>query len=304
MLNANAQQSGQITGLCYYGGEVDQYCSYYDFIKRDYTNPDTSCGRVFLYKYERYGGFQGEWRETNNEKNGAPIYRKDIGIYGIWYLWFDAVYGYKGWAIGPDPNNPGSKLGWKWGDSLFGSGWLYRDLKNIWKWYYDSDAMMLCSDYCNSYECCCDAAIPSNYALPNMTIGAEMAADPPLPEDWSDDGVSSDSGIHEIVAGAAVGVLALAVIAIAVSVIRKWKNAPKSAASVPIAELSPTDIAVQTEMGNKATIPNVVHVVNMSTNVAVENGTATDMVSGMDAVEVVAVSDSNSDGGAVVPTAE
>jgi len=235
------------------------------------------CNTVYLYQLEHYGGWLGRWDTTHLEKNGAPIYAKNTGTYGIWYMWRAKVGGQYGWAIGADPYNDGAWFAFKYNSHLVGSpGFWYQDLKDM-KWYYDPDVYSSNANECGVRACCVlqytygdpfckmndnwnangmrTAAIPSsNYAPSNMTKSAEMMSYPPMPEDWGADAVSGDDRVHKIVAGAAVGAMAVVVITIAVFMIRKRKrgNVPKSAASVHVPEISPTDMAAHIEMDGEA----------------------------------------------------
>jgi len=239
------------------------YCEKLLFTGRGWY-PAGSCRTVYMYKYDRYGGFQGPWTQTSNKKNGAYIYTKDKGIYGFWYMWLELSAWGPGWAIGGDPdhsdNYPGTIgwYGWKWGEGLFNRGAFWYMEKNNGGWYPDSDAFMSCQNLCDSDYTCFDAAISSNDVPSNVTNGAGMVSYPPLPEGWNADTVSGDDNILEIVAGAAVGAMAVVVIVIAVLMIRKRKrkrgNGPTSAASssVHIPEASPTDMAEQIGMSIEA----------------------------------------------------
>jgi len=224
------------------------YSSVYKVVERE----NGPCGYVYLYKLEGHTGFQGIWEQTGDTKNGAFIYKKDLGYYGKWHLWLEWHRYYKawGWAIGSNPNKYGDWWVFNWGPTLVDSDWIwYRDMAG--QWHHDTDATTSCSDLCNLYDCCCDAAIPPIYAPSNMTDGAEMMSVPP-PPGWSTDTVPDDDANHEIVAGAAVGAVAVVVIVVAMLMIRKKRNGPKSAASVHIPEASQTDIAVQIGTGNEA----------------------------------------------------
>jgi len=243
-------------GICVWE-ETNGYCTEYIMSQpawgEDWDLIDNGpCGYVYLYKLEGHTGFQGIWEPTGDTKNGAFIYKKDLGYYGKWHLWLEWHRYYKawGWAIGSNPNNYGDWLVFNWGPTLVDSDWIwYRDKAG--QWHHDTDATMSCWNLCDGYEdCCCDAAIPPIYAPSNMTNGAEMVSVPP-PPGWSADTVSDDDANHEIVAGVAVGALAVVAIVVAMLVIRKKRNGPKSAASVHIPEASQTDIAVQIGTDNE-----------------------------------------------------